>query len=74
MKKSKPSLKRELQVLRRRLSACADFGALRFGEAARQLRVRPTQIRAWVEDGTLLAIPVRGEKMIPRSELRRLKR
>ena len=74
MSKSKPNLKREMQLLRRKLAACSEFGALRFSDAAKQLHVRPARIRAWLADGTLLSVTIRGEKMIPLSELRRLRR
>lgn len=57
--------------LRRAFARCEGFGARSFSEAAQLLCVSEATIRAWIKSGRLLTVRVRGEKMVPNSELRR---
>lgn len=70
--KRKVDVGRELARLKRSMRACSGFGAMSFMAAAQAMGVPLKQVRSWVDHGTVLAISVRGEKMVPRSELRRL--
>ncbi len=58
-----------LARVRRSFAGCSTFGAQPISEAAEAMNLKPAAVKALVESGQLVAIRVRGEVMIPNSEI-----
>lgn len=57
--------------MRRSLEQCGSFGAVTMVRAAALLSISRAQLARMIANGAILAVRVRGEKMVPKSELRR---
>ena len=68
---AKRTIESALARLRRRFAGCSTFGALPIQKAASALKLEPAALQRLIDGGGVLAVRVRGEVMVPNSELER---